>query len=243
MEKTEQCREYYDKVASVYNTKHGVALYGQEYNFNKYYSPFLDEHISKTGKVLELGCGSGFYTHWLGQRGLDVFAMDISSKMLGEAKKAAPKAKFFVGNCEDPQSVINSNEIGEGFDLIVGVNTFSYYANKLEALKQYHKILRPKGKIIFLDMNGASPYYQIMAWMSKNEMKQWLPEIKQSSQKVLKPLVESSGFRLEHMEHFAFIPNGLDEAAVRLLTPMDIILSKMPLFDQWAMRVAWVATK
>ena len=56
--KKEEVREYYETFADVYDTKHGVKLYGQAYNFRTYYAPFLDAAVLEKGRVLELGCGA-----------------------------------------------------------------------------------------------------------------------------------------------------------------------------------------
>ena len=83
-------RDYYDAVAADYDVRHGVVLAGQAYNFETYYAPFLDAAVPRRGRVLEIGCGTGVYTHWLRQRGLDVVAMDLSPPMLDEARRRCP---------------------------------------------------------------------------------------------------------------------------------------------------------
>ena len=73
----DQTKKYYDENADVYDGETGFDLLGgQEYNFREYYQPFLGSAVPSSGKALELGCGTGFYTKWLADRGLDVVAMD-----------------------------------------------------------------------------------------------------------------------------------------------------------------------
>ena len=81
-------RDYYDRNADSYDRKTGFGLRGgQEYNFERYYEPLLAAELPATGRVLELGCGTGFYTRWLVDRGLDVVAMDISANMVERARE------------------------------------------------------------------------------------------------------------------------------------------------------------
>jgi len=241
--KSEDIREYYDTFADVYDTKHGVTLQGQAYNFRRHYAPFLEAELPRSGRALELGCGTGVYTRFLSDRGLDVTAMDISTKMIEGARRRAPKAAFFAGDCEDPATAVGAEAVGDGFDVILGVNTFSYYAHKRQALANYNKILCPNGRFVVIDMNGASPYYGLMSKMNKNEMKQWLPEIQESSRKVLLPWFAETGFEVKRFEHFAFVPNGLGGTAVTLLSPFDALFSALPGFGWMAMRVAYTVVK
>lgn len=243
MDKNAQLRTYYDTFASVYDTKHGVALHGQAYNFARHYQPFLDRVVPRAGRALELGCGTGVYTRWLADRGLTVTAMDLSPRMIEQAREKCPRATFFEGNCEDPAAAIGSETIGDGFDLILGINTFSYYVNKATALGNYHRMLKPGGRFVIIDMNGASPYYSLMARMNKNEMREWLPEIAQCNRTGLAAMLKGAGFTVAEMDHFAFVPNALSGGMVSLLAPIDTVLSALPLAAPLAMRIAVAAVK
>jgi len=229
---------YYDENAGIYNVRHGLEFEGQRYNFEKYYRPFLKRVIPKEGRVLELGCGTGVYTKWLHDQGLDVTAMDISGEMVKQAKACCSDARFYQGNCEEPASVLGESVASEGFDAIIGLNTFSYYLHKRDALANYAKLLRPGGRFILIDMNGACPFYQWMAWLNKNEMREWLPAIAESRKSVLSSLLHETGYSIETLEHFAFIPNGLSKGKVSLLKPVDGFFHAAPFLRQYAMRIA-----
>ncbi len=243
MDKNAQIKEYYDTFAEVYDTKHGVALHGQAYNFARHYEPFLDRAVPKGGRALELGCGTGVYTRWLTQRGFEVVAMDISAAMIEEARKKCPDAAFFEGNCEDPISAIGAETVGDGFDLVIGINTFSYYPNKRAALANYAALLKPGGRFVIIDMNGSSFFYRLMSWMNKNEMRQWLPEISEVNKADLTRMLLDAGLGIEIVERFAFIPNGLSKGKVDLLAPFDTVLGALPPFGPLAMRIACSAVK
>jgi len=241
--KTEQIQNYYEKFAATYDVKHGVALYGQDYNFKTYYEPFLKSTIPNQGTVLEIGCGTGVYTRWLSERGLNVVAMDISPKMIELARQKAPGATFYEGDCENPASNSGVGEQAGLFDLIVGFNTFSYYPHKEDALKNYHALLKPGGRLVVIDMNGRSPYYQLMAWMNINEARQWLPEIKASNRQDLLRLLGKTGFTIDVLDHFSCIPNGLNKGIVNLLRPFNSVFMAVPFIRNYAMRIAYLAIK
>jgi ubiquinone/menaquinone biosynthesis C-methylase UbiE len=63
------------------------------------------ESVSKTGKLLELGCGDGSVTLCLAKMGFDVHGIDISPTAISWAQEKAKerniKAEFRVGNVVD----------------------------------------------------------------------------------------------------------------------------------------------
>ncbi len=235
---TRRIREYYDTIARDYDDKHGVSGYGQAYNFAKHYEPFLKRALPERGRVLEIGCGTGVYTRWLKTRGLDVLAMDISPPMIAEARRRCPEATYVTGDCRDPGAAIDGAAIGEGFDAIVGINTFSYYPDKAGALVNYARILRPGGRFVIIDMNGTSPAYAIMAAIGRNEIGAWLGEVRRCNKDALSRGLMEAGFRVEAMTRFAFIPNGLGRGAVSVLRPFDALFGALPFTGWLAMRIA-----
>ncbi len=66
-------------------------------------------HVMKDalGAIADLGCGPGHVTEWLAARGADVFGLDLSPKMIDEAKARFPQRTFRVGSMlalEDPSA-------------------------------------------------------------------------------------------------------------------------------------------
>ena len=240
-DKKNRIKAYYDRYADVYDVKHGVALAGQAHNFFRYYEPFLHAAVAPGTRILELGCGNGVYTRWLCDRGCQVVAMDLSPRMVERARQRCPRAIFIEGDCEDPGAHLSGKRRAEGFDAIVGVNTFSYYTNKDTALRRYGQLLRPRGRIVLIDMNGRCPFYRIMTWTGKNEMKHWYGEVRESTRPVLEGLVQRAGLQVKTLTHFAFIPNGVGPPLVALLRPLDALLGRLPLVRDYAMRVGLVA--
>lgn len=238
---TQLIRGYYDRYAAVYDVKHGVALAGQRYNFARYYEPFLRDTVPPGSRVLELGCGTGFYTRWLLDRGCQVVGMDISTKIMALARQRCPEATFHHGDCEDPAAALPADVKLRPFDVILGVNTFSYYPHKAAAFQRYESLLAPGGRIVFIDMNGRCPFYRIMKWMHTNEMNEWYGQVRQSQRRTFRRMVHATRLRLSRLTHFAFIPNGVGPIAVRWLRPFDALLNRLPLVRDLAMRVALVA--
>ena len=245
MSTKEETRAYYDKHASRYDQRTGFAANtGQAYNFAKYYEPFLERALPTSGNVLELGCGTGFYTRLLADRGLRVVGIDLSPNMIEQAKLRCPDdVEFLVGNCEDPEAVLEPSMIGSGFDAIVAVNSFSYYPNKQDALGNYRELLRQGGSLVLLDIHGNAYTQQIAYLTNFRGASQFAENIAESTRARLSSLLSETGFRLERIERFTFMPNAVNRVGVALIRPVDWILSRIPAASAFAIRIGVVATK
>ncbi|MBF0710718.1 MULTISPECIES: class I SAM-dependent methyltransferase [unclassified Gemella] len=77
----------------------------------------------KNLKSLDLGCGSGALTSKIGEYG-EVFAVDISEEMLVLANEKYPKAKYFI------MDLLNINSLEQEFDFILSAfDVFNYLEN------------------------------------------------------------------------------------------------------------------
>ena len=245
MSTREDTRAYYEKYATSYDRRTGFApSTGQSYNFARYFEPFLARALPREGRVLEIGCGTGYYTRWLAERGLDVVAMDLSPNMVEQARLRCPDSvSLAVGNCEDPASALAPGLVGAGFDFIVGVNTFSYYPNKKTALANYRELLRDDGRLVLLDVNGHA-YTQHLAYLTNfREARGFAENIRESTRGNLLSLFDGASFALESFEHLSFMPNAVNRFGVMLLAPFDKLLSHLPLVGAIAIRIAVVARK
>jgi SAM-dependent methyltransferase len=245
MSTREQTRAYYDKHASRYDRRTGFAPgTGQAYNFARYFEPFLDRALPDTGRLLEIGCGTGFYTRWFAARGLSVVAMDLSPNMIEQAKLRCPSSVFFaVGNCEEPAAVLDRAMAEDGFDFIVGVNTFSYYPNKRKALACYRQLLRDDGRLVLLDVNGNA-YTQRLAYLTNfREARGFAENIGESTRANLCSMLEDAAFTVESFDRMSFMPNAVNKLGATVLAPFDWLMSRLPLVDAFAIRIAVVAKK
>jgi len=104
--------------------------------------------------VLELGCGEGFYTRRLKQKGASkVLGIDISEKMIDLAKQQEMTEplgiEYQVGD------VLALDKMGE-FDLVVAAFLLNHAQTKAQLLKMCQNIsihLKPKGRFVALNNN------------------------------------------------------------------------------------------
>lgn len=117
--------------------------------------------LDKDSRVLDVGTGCGvLINHFIacGVQEENVLGVDLSAKMLEQARSRFPKAHFWQGDILDFQANPSSNEKKAGankFDAIFFNACFGNIFNQEKAIEQSSQLLNPLGKIIISHPMGA----------------------------------------------------------------------------------------
>jgi 2-polyprenyl-3-methyl-5-hydroxy-6-metoxy-1,4-benzoquinol methylase len=116
----------------------------------------LSADIREGMRILELGCGTGYFTRELARTGAMIDAVDISPELLAAAREHCPTVNvtFQIQNAyalEYEDSV---------FDAVVGSSVLHHLAIE-QALTQIYRVLRPRGIICFTEPNMLNPQIAI----------------------------------------------------------------------------------
>ncbi len=99
----------------------------------------------KGKKILEVGCGDGFFSSEFANAGADVEGSDIASAMINEAKKKFPHLRWFVASAENLSFAKN-----ELYDSVVVVLALQNIENLNGAIKEAARVLKRGGNFIFV---------------------------------------------------------------------------------------------
>jgi SAM-dependent methyltransferase len=104
--------------------------------------------ITKSLKVLDLGCGDGTTAIPAAKRGADVLGIDIASNLVAAGNKRAKEAglancKFQEGDASDMQRVQDRR-----FDLLVSIFGAMFAPKPFDVAKEMVRVTRPGGRII-----------------------------------------------------------------------------------------------
>ncbi len=107
---------------------------------------------NKFGKILEVGCGTGYWLKLLNRRGLKLFGLDFSLPMLNKAKK-------------DSLILINGNASRlpfqkKSFDFIFCINSFHHFPDKKKFLRDTFDLLRENGILSIVIADIFNPSYR-----------------------------------------------------------------------------------
>ena len=105
-------------------------------------------------RVLDLGCGSGWASRLLarmvsgdGKRSGQVVGLDVSDEMVRQAREASKEFNnvgYVQGSAEQIPREDNS------FDKVLSVESFYYYADQDQALRELFRVMAPNGRLFIL---------------------------------------------------------------------------------------------
>lgn len=95
-------------------------------------------------RVLDAGCGSGRYTDDLVRRGADAIGFDQSADNIALARERVPGAEFRVHDLADPLDWLADSS----FDRVSMAMALHYLDDRVAALRELHRVLRPAGALV-----------------------------------------------------------------------------------------------
>ena len=116
-------------------------------------------------RVLDLGCGFGWFCRWARQNGAaQVLGLDVSRNMLARARAETDDDKIRYA-LEDMERIKLPQA---SFDLVYSSLAFHYLKNLDRLMSQIHQSLRPRGSLVF---SVEHPIYTAPSnprWMRKS---------------------------------------------------------------------------
>ena len=176
-------KNVYDDLARIWGGDFTLHDWGQ-----KELAEFAELVKKNGGRVLDCGCGSGVQSRELFDRGLEIVGMDLSPKMIYEAKKRVPKAKFVVGD------MTKMNFAKGSFGGVYARASLLHVPKKLvpRVLKSINKILK-NGGILYLALKEGKGEGEVVDERFGKKVRRFFSFF--SQQEVL-DLLKESGFEL-----------------------------------------------
>lgn len=149
--------------AALFASKDAVELYRERIEDSRLFPEerkVVERYLGDgEGTVLDIGCGVGRVSHLLDDRGFDVTGIDVSEPLIEEARSRFPEIEFHVCDIRDAPFDAGT------FDYVV----FSFYgldyvlpkAERVRALREIYRLLKPSGILTFSSHNGWHPFVPI----------------------------------------------------------------------------------
>jgi len=135
--------EVYDKRAESYAESARESTFKEELEFPATTSliPEVDDK-----RILDTGCGTGFYTEWLHENGAEVVGVDGSEEMLDRARERLDEGvKFYQADLSEEFRI----EVEHKFDGVVGSLVFGYIEDWEKLFSQLYSHLASEGFLVF----------------------------------------------------------------------------------------------
>lgn len=109
--------------------------------------------LSEEDHLLDIACGSGRPTIRIAETtGCRVTGIDLHDDAVSNAIKYAKqrgletRANFQEGNAAEPLGFADDQ-----FDAVMCVDAINHLPNRIEVLKEWHRVLKPSGRVLFTD--------------------------------------------------------------------------------------------
>jgi 2-polyprenyl-3-methyl-5-hydroxy-6-metoxy-1,4-benzoquinol methylase len=210
MDKPDTARDLHnDLQRQYYETREPEANHRIMVRSTPYITNQLDRLLDVSGinqgdRILDVGCGMGKYTIPLAERGYDVEGLELSGKLLEELRAQAHGRAVVTTHQAD--LLAPPSEMVGTYDHVIGFFVLHHLFDLDEAFASCARLLKPKGRVIFLEPNPFCPlfYLQItlsptMSWRAERGILDLTP--RQTARRL-----RNAGFVNPRLQRFGILP-------------------------------------
>jgi SAM-dependent methyltransferase len=151
--------------------------------------------IEPAETLLDVGCGTGFFSDLAFKKGADVTGLDASEQFNEHAKQRNPSINFIVGEMEELPFADNT------FNIVSGFNSFQYAANIKNAFSEAKRVMADKGKFVVIIWGNkvdceAATYMEALSSLLPPPPPGSAGPFNLSENRLLEQTIEETGFRI-----------------------------------------------
>jgi 2-polyprenyl-3-methyl-5-hydroxy-6-metoxy-1,4-benzoquinol methylase len=185
---------------------------------------------SKDGEVLEIGCGTGEISHWLAAgSNYKVLGTDLCEPFIETAKERFQRHNltYEVLDFNDPSQIKKRM-----FNYVVGNGILHHlYPTLSLSLKTIHALLKPGGKMIFMEPNIYNPYCAIIFNFTRKLANLEPDEMAFSRRWISKRLLKA-GYSSINVSYKDFLVPGIPAFLIRPSITIGDCLERIPPFNR-----------
>jgi len=190
----------------------------------------LTSHLKSSDVVLEIGCGTGYFTKEIAKTGAQVTAIDISLELLNIARQEITElnVSFLLDNAYELSFKNDS------FDSIVGSSVL-HHLEIDKAISEMFRVLKPGGSIFFTEPNMMNP--QIALQKNIPALKRRLgdsPDETAFFRWSLNKLLRKNGFIEIVIKPFDFLHPALSPSLIPFISSLGEAVEKTPILKEIA---------
>lgn len=210
-------------------------------------SRYVQDHVARAiqggnlasgQRILDVGCGMGKFTIPMVRRGLKVEGLDLSSYLLEQLKRTSDtEIRTHCADLLSPPEAMHA-----GFDAVSGYFMLHHLPDLARAFTAVAELLRPGGRLVFVDVNPWCPLYYLQIFLSPSM--RWRAErgMLQLTSRHLHQALAGAGFTDSRIERYGILPpplknrrwgrgfeRGFDAIApLRPIAAFQIITARLP---------------
>lgn len=189
-------------------------------------------------RVLETGCGTGFYTEIFVKTGVELYAVDLAQNLLDKAIEHCAGLGVHFKLC-DVEDMPYEDDF---FDAVIGIRVLHHF-DMPSAFKEINRVLKPGGSIGFCEPNMLNPILMIqknIPWVKK--MVGDTPDETAFFKWSLQRFLISYGYEKINIQPFDFLYPRIPGKMVAGIEKFGIFLETIPIIRHIAGSLRIVAT-
>jgi 2-polyprenyl-3-methyl-5-hydroxy-6-metoxy-1,4-benzoquinol methylase len=190
----------------------------------------LSSHLAPGMAVLELGCGTGYFTRELARSGAQILAIDLSPNLLeiAQTQTSAPNVRYEI------QNAYATTYADATFDSVVGSSVLHHL--EIEAAsREIYRVLKPGGTMYFTEPNMLNP--QVALQKNIPWIKRKLGDSRDETaffRWPLRRLLKQTGYRDIRIDPFDFLHPKTPVFLIDVVKALGHLLEKMPIISEFA---------
>ncbi|OFX36378.1 MAG: hypothetical protein A2X08_14830 [Bacteroidetes bacterium GWA2_32_17] len=134
---------FFESFADDFDSK--MNMYDTNKRLHVVFNELLTEDIHEK-KLLDAGCGTGWFSKWSVERGADVTSMDLGENLLSKVEQKC-HSKRIVG------SILQIPFPNNTFDIVVSSEVIEHVPDPFLAISELYRVLKPNGIMVLTTPN------------------------------------------------------------------------------------------
>ena len=190
----------------------------------------LTNHLAPGMTVLELGCGTGYFTRELARSGGNIVAIDVSPELLeiARANCSPPNVRYEI------QNAYQLSYADAVFDSVVGSSVLHHLEIEA-AVREIYRVLKPGGTMCLTEPNMLNPQIAIqknVAWVKRKLGDS--PDETAFFRWPLRSLLERIGYREIRIDPFDFLHPKTPVPVINGVNALGRFLESVPVISEFA---------
>ena len=235
-------KEFHNKLQSKSTVRFENIFYKAIYNSNEDFFNFLKLN-SINSEILDYGCGIGnSIKKVIDYNPKKITGIDISEVSIEKAKKISNSntlIDLFVDNCEKTKFKNSS------FDIVYGTGIL-HHLNVKSCLNEIDRILKPKGKLLFIEPLGTNPLINLYRKLTPKSRSVDEHPLKDEDFNLIQEKFDNMKIKFYGFLTLVFFPfykSPANSSFFEILKKIDQFLFKFRFFKKLAWSVLIIAEK
>lgn len=190
--KAENVKNVFNSIADDY-----VGYFGDDWEFLNEIKEF-SFMFKPNSTIIDLGCGSGYITHFFKDRDFNTIGIDFSSEMINIAKEKFPDTDFRVYDFLKISDYFDNNSV----DGVIAIYSLYFvprdgFSNFLQSLSN---IMKDGGKFLFVTQAGNGERYVMTPLMEECNLNEKM-YVNCYSKEDLEHLLEENNFVVDYFKY------------------------------------------